>query len=319
MISTHSYRGVVWLDLESPSDDEILGLVKRYGLHPLVGEELKRSSALAKIDFYKDYILVVLTLPVRVRQNPKGADVRGGAGAVTHEIVDREIDFVIGKSFLITARTETIEQLEYFGKIFETNAILAKDEKIDHAGFLFYYMVKRIYAGMVEDLENIRDSLIAAETRIYEGDERKMVQVLSALSRELIDIKQTVRIHREVWDEMVRHADKNLFGGDFGSYIHDMRDEFNVIHELIVNARELLTDLRETNDSLLSTKQNETIKMLTLITVIFYPATFIAAAFTVPADYVPIIESQNGWAILMVIMVLVTVGVWWYVKKRRWV
>lgn len=310
MTSTHTYRGVVWLDLESPTDEEVTGLIKRYGLHPLVGEELKRSSALAKIDFYKDYIFVVLTLPVRVRS---------GAGSGMHEIVDREIDFVIGKNFLITSRTDTIEQLEYFGKIFEANAILNKDEKIEHAGYLFYYMVKRIYAGMVEDLENIRDSLIAAETRIFKGEERRMVEVLSGLSRELIDIKQTVRIHREIWEEMVKRANKDFFGDDFTSYIHDMRDEFNVIHELIVNARELLTDLRETNDSLLGTKQNETIKMLTLITVIFYPATFIAAAFTVPAAYVPIIENENGWATLMIFMALVTGGVWWYVKKRRWI
>lgn len=306
MTSTHTYRGIVWLDLESPTEDEVSGLIKRYDLHPLVGEELRRSSSLAKIDFYDDYMLVVLTLPVRARKN-------GG-----YEIIDREIDFVIGKNFLITSRTDTIEQLEYFGKIFEANSILNKEEKIEHAGYLFYYMVKRIYGGMIEDLENIRDSLINAEERIFKGEERKMVEVFSDISRELIDIKQTIRTHQGVWHDLVDQADKNLFGSDFRSYVRDIRDEFNIINEIITNARELLTDLRETNDSLLTTKQGEIIKVLTLVAFIFYPLTFIAALFTIPAAKVPIIGSSSGWMSIFAFMVILTVLLVGLFRKRKW-
>ncbi len=307
MIKTSTYRGIVWLDLQSANDDEVAGLVKRYDLHPLVGEELKRSSTLAKVDFYPDYFLVALTLPIRVRKGER------------YEIVDRQIDFVIGKNFLITSRNDAIEQLEYFKKIFEANVILNKEERIEHAGFLFYYMIKRIYAGMIEDLENIRDSLTAAETRVFAGDERKMVEVLSSLSRELIDIKQTARMHHDVWEELVAFADKDFFGKDFGSYIRDIRDEFNIIHELITNARELLADLRETNDSLLNTKQNETIKILTLIALIFNPLTFIASVFTIPAAYVPLVDKAYGWTVIVIVMAVLVVGTWWFFKKKRWI
>ncbi|MFA6314766.1 MAG: CorA family divalent cation transporter [Candidatus Paceibacterota bacterium] len=306
MTSTHTYRGVVWIDLESPNDDEISGLIKRYDLHPLVGEELKTSSSIAKIDFYQEYIMVVLTLPVRLRKNGN------------HEIVNREIDFVIGKTFLITSRTDTIEQLEYFGKIFETNSILNKEEKIEHAGYLFYYMVKRLYAGLIEDLENIKDSLLSAENAIFKGEERKMVEVLSDISRELIDIKQTVRTHHDIWEELVKSQNQNFFGNDFETYIRDIRDEFNVIHDHIVNSRELLADLRETNDSLLSTRQNEIIKVLTLVAFIFYPLTFIASLLTIPALNVPLIGTSYGWFIILAGMIVLTVVLWAYFKKRKW-
>jgi len=308
MIYTHSYRGIVWLDIESPNDDEVSNLIKRYELHPLVGEELKRFTSMAKIEFFDNCILVVLTLPVR-RRTKSGK----------YEIVDTEIDFVIGKNFLITARTSMIEQLEYFGKIFDANSILNKDEKIEHAGYLFYYMVKRIYAGMVEDLKNIEDSLQAAETEIYKGHERKMVEVLSNLSHELIDIKQTARMHRDVWEKLVGYDEKIFFGKDFSSYAHDIRDEFNIIHEHILNAHELLIDLRATNDSLLDAKQSETIKMLTTVTVVFYPVMLIAAIFTIPAINVPLIEASSGWFTLMVISILCTIGVWYFLKKKNWI
>ncbi len=306
MTTTHNYRGLVWIDLESPDDNEISGLVRRYGLHPLVGEELKSSSSLAKIDFYPDYVLVVLTLPVREKN---------GDG---YEVADREVDFVVGKNFLITSRFDTIEQLEYFAKIFEANSILGKDEKIEHAGHLFYYMMKKIYGGMFDDLENIRDSLIGAETKIFRGDEHRMVRTLSNLSRELIDFKQTARIHRDIWDAFLAHDDHELFGREFTPYLHDLRDQFNRVHELISNCRELLADLRETNDSLLNTKQNEVIKMLTLTAFIFYPLSFIAALFTIPAARVPFIGGAQGWNGIFIFMILLTAAIWVVFKRKKW-
>ncbi len=308
MIYTHAYKGIVWLDIETPSDDEVSNLIKRYELHPLIGEELKRSSSLAKIDFFDNCILIVLTLPVRRR-------LKGG----NFEIIDQEIDFVIGKNFLITSRTDTIEQLEYFGKIFDTNSILNKAEKIEHAGYLFYYMVKKIYAGMIEDLKNIQDSLSSAESGIYKGHEKKMVRVLSNLSHELIDIKRTARMHRDVWQKLVDFDQTNFFGKDFNSYVHDIRDEFNIIHEHIINATELLTDLRSTNDSLLDAKQSETIKMLTTVTVVFYPVMLIAAIFTIPATHIPILEYNNDWYILMAVSLFCTIGVWYFLKRKNWI
>ncbi len=307
MTSTHTYKGIVWLDLVTPSEDEISNIIKRYDLHPLVGEELKSENTLAKISAYDDYMLVVLRLPIRKRTEN---------GFI---IEDREVDFVIGKNFLITCRSGGVEQLEYFAKIFEANAILNKDEKIEHGGYLFYYMVKRIYSGMIEDLTNIRDALITTESRIYTGDERKMVEVLSSLSRELIDIKQTVRIHHDVWDDLVAHADKTLFGGKFTAYIRDIRDQFNSIHEHIVNARELLADLRETNDSLLTTKQNETIKVLTLMAFVTFPLSLLVAIFALPSENVPIMGSRFDWITIVIIVIAIAVLMLAYFKKKRWI
>lgn len=306
MTTTHSYRGIAWIDLESPDDNEISALVRRYGLHPLVGEELKSSSSLAKIDFYEEYVLIVLTLPVREKKDG------------FYAVVDREVDFVIGKNFLITSRFDAVEQLEYFRKIFEANSVLGKDENIEHAGHLFYYMMKRIYGGMFEDLDNIKDALVGAETKVFGGDEQKMVRTLSDLSRELIDFRQTARIHRDIWEDFLEHDGMGIFGKGFIPYMWDIRDEFNRVHELIGNCRELLADLRETNDSLLNTKQNQIIKVLTLAAFIFYPLTFIAALFTIPAAKVPLIGGTQGWNILIIFMILLGIGIWSMFKRRKW-
>ncbi|MDE1974900.1 MAG: hypothetical protein KGI49_00065 [Patescibacteria group bacterium] len=307
MITTRSAKGISWIDLESPVDEEIAGLVQRYGIHPLVGEELKSSASSAKAELYKDYLLVVMTMPVRTKIDG------------THAIEDREIDFVIGKDFLITSHFETIDTLDNFAKIFEANAILDKEAKFDHAGHLFYYIVMKLYGAMVDDLENIRDDLSVAETRIFRGDERRMVEVLSKLSRELIDFRQTARVHKDIWSDMLEAEDKYLFGSDFKPYVKAISDEFERIHDIIANCRELVADLRETNDSLLNTHQNDIIRTLTVINFIFIPATFIAALFTIPASYVPLIGSDIGWTIILAGMVAITIGIWWLIKRKNWI
>jgi magnesium transporter len=306
MTNTHSYKNVAWIDMISPTEDDIMNVVKRYSLHPLVGEELRSNNTLAKLCVYDEYALIVLTVPTRV--NDEGS----------YKIVDREIDFILGKNFMITSRTNAIDSIEYFAKILDTNNMLGKDEKIEHAGHLFYFLLKRLYQGMIDDIENIKDALVRAESLIFKGNERKMVEVLSTISREVIDFRQTTRIHRDVWDEMLQNFDRSFFGKDFTPYVRSIKDEFNKINELLLNTKELLVDLRETNDSLLNTKQNEIVRILTLASFIFLPLTFIASLFTIPGIDVPMTTERWHWYVILGIMILISVFTIFKFKKMKW-
>jgi magnesium transporter len=306
MINTRSNKNLLWLDVSNPTTLEISEILQKHKLHPLTGEELLNPSSGTKIEFYKDYTLIILTMPIRTRNELK------------HDIKDSEIDFVISKDFLITARYDTIEQIEYFSKIFEANAILNKDENIDHPGNLFYYIIKRIYRGMRQDLENIRDSIKDAESRVFNGDERRMVETLSNIRRELIDFRQIAKAHHDIWEKLSSHG-LSFFGEDYKTYIEDLRDEFEQIHNLITNARELINDLHETNDSLLNSKQNETIKILTLVSFVFAPLTTISAIFTIPAVHVPFIESPYGWNVLVGVMIAIAIFTLYYFRRKGWI
>ena len=144
--------------------------------------------------------------------------------------------------------------------------------------------------------------------------------MLSFLSRELIDFKQTAHSHEDIWAELSGYTEKgNIFGAEFSSYVQDIKDESDFINDTIVNSRELLADLRETNDALLNTKQNEIITVLTLVSFIFYPLTFIASVFTIPGINVPLTQSRYGWWVIDGIMLLVAIAIAMYFKRRGWV
>ena len=72
------------------------------------------------------------------------------------------------------------------------------------------------------------------------------------------------------------------------------------------------------DDSLLNTKQNDIIRTLTIVTFIFYPATFIASLFTIPAKFVPLVGGEGGWTIILISMIVITIGIWVFVKRKKW-
>ena len=306
MIKTYTYRNLTWLDVESPSETDVSELIKKYGLHPLVGEELLFPTKKSRIDVYKNYLFLALHIPIRTKVGGK------------YIVVEKEVDFIIGNNFLITSRNEVVEPLYNFARVFETNAILDKSGMGEHAGLIFYYMMKKIYSHMNEDLENIKDALNEVENRIFQGNEKRMVEVLSELSRELIDFKQTSRLHKEVLEsfETVPH---DFFGKDFEHFIEDLRTEYSVMHELVMNDRELLNDLRDTNDSLLSTKQTENMKLFSILAFVTFPLTLFLNLFMLPTTHTPIIGNPYDWEIIFCLVVLAAIGMFYFFKKKGWI
>ncbi len=305
MITTYTYKDLTWFDVESPSQDDVSSLVKKFSLHPLVGEELLSPTKKSRVDFYKDYLFLVLHIPIRTKSAGK------------YIVVEKEVDFVIGNKFIITSRNEIVEPIHSFSKFFETNSIIDKSGIGEHAGIIFYHMLKGIYRHMSEDLENIKDALSDSEEHIFLGHERKIVEVLSELSRELIDFKQTSRLHKEVLESFVTIPD-GFFDKSFTHYLEDLRSEYASIHEQITNNRELLNDLRDTNDSLLSTKQNENTKLFSILAFVTFPIMVLLALFTLPSSHTPIIGNTYDWEIILGIVIIAALSMFYFFRKKGW-
>ncbi|MBI5126689.1 MAG: magnesium transporter CorA family protein [Candidatus Taylorbacteria bacterium] len=305
MLHTYTYKRLTWIDLEAPTTDEVAKVMNDYRLHPLVAEELVNPTLKPKVDFYKDYIYVVLRFPFRKRN------------LHSYVAVDKEVDFVISKDFIITTHYDTVEPLHNFSKMFEVNSIVDKGGMGEHAGYVFYYMLKHIYKNMLSELDSIKTALGDAEELVFTGREKEMVRTISELSRELINFRQSARAHKDVLESFAI-ASKELFGENFSYYVSDLQSEYMKTYEVINNSRELVNDLRETNDSLLSTKQNETMKTLTIMAFITFPLSLITDIFSIPTEHTPIIGYLFDFEIILGIMVLFTIGMFFFFKYKKW-
>lgn len=302
MISRYKYRDLVWVDMERPTHEEVRQIMEEFEIHPIVADELLNPSLRPKVDHYENFIYLILHFPA-IRH--------------THTNASQEVDFIIGKQFIITVRYELLDPLHKFSKVFEVNSILNKAEIGDHAGFLFFYMIRKIYLSLGHELSIISEQLRSIEERIFKGEEREMVIHLSVIHRDLLEFHRALRLHKEVLNSLSRIAE-SFFGKDYRHYVDDIIGEYHKIDEVLDDHKEVLSDLRITNDSLLTTKTNEIMKVLTVTTFSVLPSTLIGQIFGMSFPNTPLLHHPYGFWIVISCMTVLALGVFTYSRSKHW-
>ncbi len=304
MISTYTHDGLTWIDIESPTLDEVTPLIKSHKIHPIVSNEILSTTFHSKVDYYKNYVYLVLHFPMISGQN------RSSNG---NDPTD-EIDFIIGKNFLITTHFGRIPAIDIFRKSLEACSVLERGCGFDHAGALFFYLLRELYKEVEAHLAITNRHLKIAEENIFNGKEGEMVTTISEINRQLLDFKEVTRFHKEVL-ESFQNESKSLFGKEFGLYTESLLSDYYKIWNIIENQKETVLDLRETNDSLLTSKTNRSVKVLTAITAILLPAALVVDVFGINSKFIPFANSQNEFPIVVSFMILSAVLTYLILRK----
>jgi magnesium transporter len=303
MISRYTHGDLTWVDLESPTQGEVREIMNEFDIASAVAEELLLPSMRPKVDFLGSHIYLVLHFPA-LRHSHRHSQ-------------EQEVDFRRGQKFIITTHYDTVDPLHKFSKVFEVDSILDKSNIGAHAGFIFYYMVKKMYRSIEHELEVTRDKLEEAEARIFEGQEKDMVKNLSFISRDLLNMRQSLSPHRETLSSLSELASP-FFEGTFDGELRTIQNEYLRIYGAVKTNATWLIELRETNNSLVSTKQNEVMKVLTIMAFITFPLSLVASIFGMNTDYLPIVGQPNDFWIItgaMIVGMLLFLG---YFKYKKW-
>lgn len=303
MISKYTYKGLTWIDLESPTDDELKHVMETYSIPTIVGEEMHGKSIQSKVELHPNFIYLILYFPHVSHNN-------------NNRSVEQEMDFIIGNDFIITTHYEFIDSIHEFSKNFEVDAILDKNVDIDHAGFLFFHLIKTLYTHSRYQLNNINIILKSTEKKIFEGTEGSMVVIISNINRTLLDFRQALRFHKDVLSSFELSA-KKFFGDKFSYYISAIISEYNKTQTVLDSHKEILDDLRDTNDSLLANKTNETMRLLTIITFLISPVSVISSVFMMNTDVV-ILKTPYEFYLVLGAMLLTSVVTFIYFKIKKW-
>lgn len=307
MIEKYKYKNIDWIDLENPTQDEIRSLINEYSIEPLVADELISPTLRSRVDMYPDYIYMILHFPIADSPNSKIIDTKSV----------QEIDMIIGKDFIITTRYETIDALHEFSKVFEVNSILDKSDMGKHAGFIFFYMIQYFYKGMMDKIENVREILGEIEEEIFKGNEKQMVIELSKANRLLLTFQESIALHEEVLQSF-EIAGQQFFGKDFKYHLRKVIGEYYRVRSALGSTRDYLHELRDTNDSLLSSKQNEIMKTLTVMAFVVLPLSFLTGLFGMNTKHIPFIGEPYDFMLIMAIMFIVGMSMYIFVKVKRW-
>lgn len=303
MLTKLVYKRLTWIDLESPTKEEVRDVMNSYDIHPLVAEELLTETLRPKVDYYANQIYMVLHFPT-VTHSHKGKS-------------SQEVDFVIGKNFLVTVHYETVDPLIEFSKMFEVNSILEKSNMGEHAGFLFFYIMRELYKNLASELNVLSKTLGGIEERIFNGNERMMVETISKVNRKLINFKQAIRFHKDVLDSF-EVAAKDLFGDKFAFYARSISGEYYEIANMLEGHKETLSDLWSTNDSLLSTRTNQIMKTLSVLAAILLPVSLVVQFFGISSDNIPFMTSPNAFYIVIGLVIITAIFMYFVSRLKKW-
>jgi magnesium transporter len=303
MHSQYEHNGLTWVDLESPTREEVQDTMEQFGLDAFVAEDLLLPTAKPRTDFHPSYVYVVMHFP---------------ALRHSHKTLEQEVDFVIGKNFVVTAHYDTIDPLHKFSKVFEVNAVLDKSAIGDHAGFLFFYLLKNLYKAVDYEIECVRRDLLSIEEHIFKGEEVVMVTAISRSARDLLSLRQTIEPHREVLQTLETEGTA-FFGTEFKPYLRTLSNEYYRVHNHIMRNTDVLHELRETNNSLLSTKQNETMRVLTIMALLTFPLALFVAIFDIDASSNPIIGLPYDFWIIVGTVVAMGSAMLAYFRYKKWI
>lgn len=301
MLTRYARKDVAWIDLVAPTPEEVRGLMHEFGIDPLVAEELLLPSFKPKVERRADAIYVILHFPT--------------LGGNRHS--EQEIDFVIGKHFLITTHYESIDPLHSFAKAFEVDSVLGREGTATHGGHLFAFMTQNLYKALGLECESVSRRLREIEEKIFGGDEKKMVVELSHAGRTIHDFHQALTPHQEMLKSLEPVASR-LFGGEFSYHVRNLEGAWERVERTLEHLRDALKELRETNNSLLSTKQNEIMKILTIMAFVTFPLTLISSIFGMNTQYLPVVGQPGDFWFILGFMSLLAMSFFVFFKHKKW-
>lgn len=304
MINKYKKGDEIWIDVDHGTPKEIHELMDEHNIHPFVAKELTTITPRPRIEFHDDYIYCILHFPAWKHTHSK-------------DDTNQEIDFIIGKETLITARYDTIDSLHKFAKDIEVDEILERNNKKGASHKIFMGLLRELYGGLFDELNYIDDTTKNITNQIFHGKEKEMVVSISEITRTLLDFKRVIDMHHEVLEGLKINGSE-IFGTKFLREMESIIVDYHKISASIKSSLEMLRELRDTNNSLVTSKQNEIVKQLTVLGFVILPLNLIAWMFAMRVDGLPFLGNPNGFLIVLTLMIASASIALSYAKHKRW-
>jgi magnesium transporter len=295
-------EGLRWINIERPRQIDRAWLEEHFDFHPLDYEDVFSRNQRPKVDEYEGYLFVVLHFPVYDKR--------------VNRLNAAELDIFVGPDFLITLPNEALAPLQYVFDRCRTNEDVRDDMFNKGAGYLLYKVVDACVDASFPMLRKMGLKLERLEEAIFDEEaNREIVRDLSNAKQEIINFRKIVRPQRAALRDLERT--KRYVTGELDIYFDDINDASERVWDMLENYREVIEGLETTNESVLSHRLNDSIRVLTAFSVIMLPLTLIASVLGMNVG-VPGQGSIHAFWITIVVMLSVLSGMVLWFRKRGW-
>ena len=297
-------EGLRWVKIDRPGVLEQAWLEENFDFHALDFEDVISRNQRPKIDVYDDYLFIVLHFPIFDRSAR-----RLGAG---------ELDLFVGPGFLVTIPNQPLQPVEYLFERCRAKEELREQLFSRGSGYLLYRLVDDSFDYCFPMLRKIGNKLDALEDEIFNGRSEEVVRDISNVKQEIINFRKVIRPQRPVLRDLEKVKQRYLATDlDLEIYFDDIVDAHERIWDMLENYKEVAEALEETNESVISHRLNDSLRVLTSISVVILPLTLIASVMGMNT-WVPDQGDAGGFFVVLGVMLILLVGMVAYFRRRKW-
>lgn len=300
--------GVTWINVNGLKDGEAISrLASAYGIHPLTVEDILNTEHRPKIEAFEDYLFITLkAIAWKEARDPEAGEPSG----TEYE----QISIVLTRDTVITFQEVPGDSFDPIRKRIEANLGRIRRMGTD---YLAYALVDSIVDGYFVVFEHLGTILESYETRAIEESGAQFMRELQSVKLEVMRMRRSIWPLRESVAALLR-LESDLVSDELSPFLKDLHDNAVQAAETVENYRELIAGILEVNLSSMSNRMNEVMKVLTIISTIFIPLTFIAGVYGMNFRHMPELETSWGYPAAWGAMGIIAGGMVVYFKKRKW-
>lgn len=299
-LNTKGKMTVTWNNIIGLHDAEVIRKIgEYYSIHSLVQSDIMNTELRPKIEDHDEYVHMILKLPHLLSEN---------------SLFMEQISFIIGKNYILSFQETSDDIFDPIRKRLEKGIGAIRERKSDYVAYAlvdaiidYYYVVMEKIGTQTEDLEE----------ELMNNPTPKTLQTIHMLKREMVILRKSIWPTREVIDRFER-MQSDIVQESTRTYLRDVYNHSVQVMDNIEGLREMIGGMLDTYLSSIGNKMNEIMKTLTIIASIFIPITFIAGIYGTNFSYVPELEWEGSYFVMIGVMVtIVLIMITWF-KKKNW-
>ncbi len=295
-------RKTYWLNVGGIHDLPVIErLGKAFRLHPLLLEDIVNTEQRPKTDVYDEYLFLVLKM---LRVEDQG-----------HTITVEQVSLVLGQNFVISFQ-------ENGGDVFDPVRTRLKNPKgrLRQSGsdYLAYALVDAIVDHYFIVLEAVGEQLETLEQALIANPGPDTLRNIHSMKRELLFLRRAVWPCREMISMLAR-GESDLIKESTKVYLRDVYDHTVQVMDTLETYREMAMGMLDLYLSSISQRMNAVMKVLTIITTIFMPLSFVSGIYGMNFEFMPELHSRWGYPIVLSAMLLIAIIMLWIFKRKHWI
>lgn len=298
-------KEIRWINITSPDKDSIKFLKKEFEVCPSILKEYIPRIKRPRVEEYKGYLFIVIHFPVFNKKLRK--------------TISTELDIILFKNTIITSHNGFLPELTKIFKECVSDELSKNYYMKNSAVELTFKIFDKLIDTRMPMLDHIDDHINNIEEEIFNGNERKMVNEIAIVKHDIISFRRIIKPQRTVLESFSRNIIK-ITNENLSRLSIEVIGSNIKVWNTLENHKEMIEALEHTNESLLSYKLSNTMKILTAFSVIVLPLSLIANAFGMNiTNGMPFMESPFGFWIVVYLMFVITSISFIFFKYKKWI